>query len=437
MKHIVILGAGTAGTIMANRLTRLLTREVRSGALDITIVDRDDQHLYQPGLLFIPFGIYERRDIVRSRHATLPHHVRLLYGEIDRVDTQGSAVVLTDGRALGYDVLIVATGARTLPGETAGLTGHGWYENAFDFFSLEGAEALRTRLDAFPGGRLVVNVMDMPIKCPVAPLEFAFLADWFFTKKGMRDKVQLTYATPLDAAFTRPVAAARLAHLLAEKDIELVTEFNVGSVDGTAQRMRGWDDRELAYDLLVTVPLHGGASFVGRSQAMGDDFDFVRTHKYTLQALAAENIFAIGDATDLPTSKAGSVAHFESEVLAPNIARFLHGVPLAHDFDGHANCFVETGHDKALLIDFNYDTEPLPGDFPFAGSPLPLLEESRLAHQAKRALRWVYWNLLLPGHAVPGLSPQLSMAGKHAAPVETHTFPDPRAPQTKRGGAVK
>lgn len=426
MRHIVILGAGTAGTIMANRLSRLLAREVKAGELELTIVDRDDLHLYQPGLLFLPFGAYERNDLVRARHATLPPHVRLVYGDVDRVDTQGSAVILADGRVFAYDVLVVATGARLLPAETAGLTGHGWYETAFDFFSLDGAEALRTALDRFPGGRLVVNLMDLPIKCPVAPLEFAFLADAHFRQRGMREKVQLTFATPLDAAFTRPRAAAQLGRLLAEKDIELVTEFNVGTVDGHAQRLESWDGRILPYDLLVTVPLHGGAAFVGRSQGMGDDFGFVRTHKHTLQALAAENIFAIGDATDLPTSKAGSVAHFESEVLAPNIARYLRGVPLAPDYDGHANCFVATGHDRALLIDFNYDTEPLPGEFPFAHSPMPLLEESRLAHQAKRALRWAYWNVLLPGHPLPGVHAQMSMSGKQASPPGTPADPPTR-----------
>jgi sulfide:quinone oxidoreductase len=414
MRDIVILGAGTAGTIMANRLTKLLARDVKSGELRITIVDRDEQHLYQPGLLFIPFGVYRERDIVRPRRTTLPQHVRLVRADIERVDTQASTVVLGDGATLHYDVLVIATGSHLLPGETDGLTGAGWYEQTFDFFSLDGAVALRHALAGFTGGRLLVNIMDLPIKCPFAPLEFAFLADWYFTKRGIRDRVQIAYATPEEGAFSRPIAAQRLTRLLAAKNIELVTDFNVAHVDGQRGTLSTWDDEQLDFDLLVTVPLHGGAPFVRHSPGLGDDFGFVRTHPYTLQSVAAENVFVIGDATDLPTSKSGSVAQFESEVLAPNIARFLRGVPLAHDYDGHANCFVETGFDKALMIDFNYDTEPLPGDFPFTGSPVPLLEESRLAHQAKRALRWAYWNVILPGHGVPGVNGQMTMRGKQA-----------------------
>ena len=413
MRHIVILGAGTAGTIMANRLTRLLSSDVEAGDIDITIVDRDDQHVYQPGLLFVPFRLYTPEEIVRPRWQSLPAHVRFERGDVERIAADKATVHLTDGRTLPYDVLVLATGARTLPEETEGLTGAGWRESAFDFFTLEGATALATALGKFTAGRLVVNVVDMPIKCPVAPLEFAFLADWYYTMRGIRDQVHITYATPLDGAFTKPIAADRLAHLLSDKHIELVTEFNAGAVDGKAGTLSSWDDRTIDFDLLVTIPLHGGAPYVARTPGLGDDNGFVLTDKHTLQATLAPNIFAIGDAANLPTSKAGSVAHFESEVLAPNIVRYLRGEPLRPDFDGHANCFIETGFNKALLIDFNYDTEPLPGHFPFGASPLPLLKESYLAHQGKMLFRWMYWNLILPGHALPGVSARMSLAGKY------------------------
>ncbi len=216
----------------------------------------------------------------------------------------------------------------------------------------------------FDGGRLVVNVVDMPIKCPVAPLEFCFLADWFFHGLGIRDAVDITYVTPLDSAFTKPVAARQLAGLLEEKGIELVTEFNTGEVDGAGGRLVGYDGREVPFDLAVVIPLHGGAEYIGRSPGLGDELNFVPTDEHTLQSKAAPNVFAIGDAANLPNSKAGSVTHFEGEVLVDNIGRFLAGEPLEGKYDGHANCFIETGFQKALLIDFNYDTEPLPGHFP-------------------------------------------------------------------------
>ena len=257
----------------------------------------------------------------------------------------------------------------------------------------------------------MVNVVDMPIKCPVAPLEFCFLADWFFTERGVRDRIDITYVTPLDGAFTKPTASARLAGLLAEKDIELVTEFNTGEVDGEGGRLIGYDGREVPFDLGVVVPLHGGAAYVGRSPGLGDELNFVPADEHTLQSKAAPEIFVIGDAANLPASKAGSVTHFEGEVLVENVRRFVAGEPLDASYDGHANCFIETGFGKALLIDFNYDTEPLPGRFP-AVVGVPLLKESRLNHLGKLMFQWFYWHALLPGRDIPGIGADMPTAGK-------------------------
>ena len=282
---------------------------------------------------------------------------------------------------------------------------------SFTFYTPEGAEALRWALDDWTGGRLVVNLIDMPIKCPVAPLEFAFLADWYLQECGIRKRTQLVFATPLDGAFTKPVASEHLGRLLAEKEIELVTEFNAGEVDGIGGTLTAYDGRTLDFDLLVTVPLHGGAPFVERSSGLGDALGFVNTNKQTLQAAVQPNVFALGDATDLPTSKAGSVTHFEADVLVENIVRLLTNRELARGYDGHANCFIETGFHKALLIDFNYETEPLPGRFP-AAFGLPLLRESRLNHLSKLAFQWIYWHALLPGRTLPGIGPRMPKAGK-------------------------
>jgi sulfide:quinone oxidoreductase len=274
-------------------------------------------------------------------------------------------------------------------------------------------------LESLRKGRVVVNLVDMPIKCPVAPLEFAFLADWFFRERGVRGSVELVYATPLDGAFTKPVASQRLAGLLEEKDIELVTEFNASEVDGVGGRLAAYDGRDLEFDLLVTVPLHGGAAYVERSPGLGDALGFVPTDKRTLQTPAKENVFALGDATDLPISKAGSVTHFEAAVLTDNIARYLAGTELVAGYDGHANCFIETGFHKALMIDFNYDTEPLPGRFPTAAGPMSLLHESRLNHLGKLLFQPIYWHALLPGRELPGLGGAMPTAGKRRTTVGT------------------
>jgi sulfide:quinone oxidoreductase len=411
-RRIVILGGGTGGTMMANRLRRAYSPEEAT----IVVVDRDDRHVYQPGLLFVPFGLAQVDDIVRQRRRQLRRDIHFHETEVDRVVLDEEVVELADGTRLPYDVLVVATGVTLQPEETEGLTGDAWREKAFTFYDVPGAAQLAHALDDFDGGRLVVNIVDMPIKCPVAPLEFAFLADSYFTERGIRKDVEIAYVTPLDAAFTKPVASERLAGLLAEKHIELVTEFSVGEVDGSKGRIVSWDEREEPFDLLVTIPLHGGAAYIGRSEGLGDDLGFVPTDPHTLQSTARPNVFAIGDAANLPISKAGSVTHFEGEVLTENVRRFLAGKELDASYDGHANCFIETGFGKALLIDFNYETEPLPGRFPNAVGPLPLLRESRLNHLGKLMFQWLYWHALLPGRDIPGISADMTMHGKEHQP---------------------
>ena len=411
MTHrIVILGGGTGGTLTANRLRRLYSEN----EAEIMVVDQDDRHVYQPGLLFVPFGLAHLEEIVRPRGRQLHRGISYVNSAIDHVDLTANEVYLTNGSTMGYDVLVVATGAVLVPEETEGLIGKGWMDNVFTFYAPEGAAALGAALATFDGGRVVVNVIDMPIKCPVAPLEFCFLADWYFHERGIRDQVQLTYVTPLDGAFTKPVASRRLVGMLAEKGIELVTEFNTGEVDGEGGRLVAYDGREVGFDLAVVIPLHGGAAYVGHSPGLGDELNFIPTDEHTLQSKAARNVFVIGDAANVPASKAGSVTHFEGEVLVENVRRFLTGERLDQSFDGHTNCFIETGFHKALLIDFNYDTEPLPGHYP-SGVGLPLLAESRLNHLGKLMFQWFYWHGLLPGRDIPGISSAMPTAGKSPA----------------------
>jgi sulfide:quinone oxidoreductase len=406
-QRLVILGAGTGGTLAANRLRKKFKKD----QLRIDIVDQDNQHVYQPGLLFVPFGLTEPDEIVRKRDKQLHKGINYHQSAIDSVDIEADSVTLEDGTVLGYDVLLVATGARLQPEETEGLTGPGWLESVFTFYDMEGATALAEKLDEFESGHVVINVIDMPIKCPVAPLEFAFLADWYFTEKGVRDDVTITYVTPLDGAFTKPTASATLSSLLTDKGIELVTEFNTGEVDGEARKLIGFDGREIDFDVAVVIPLHGGAAYVENSPGLGDELGFIPTDNATLQSEVKPNIFVVGDAADLPASKAGSVTHFEGEVLVENMEAFLKGEPVEHSFDGHANCFIETGFSKALLIDFNYENEPVGGHYP-GPVGLPLLKESRVNHLGKLMFQSFYWHGLLPGRDIPGIGPDMPSFGK-------------------------
>lgn len=408
MKRILILGAGTAGTMMANHLVK----KVNKNEWLITIVDQYEKHYYQPGFLFIPFGIYSEKDVIKEKTDLLPKGVEYIQAPVELIEAEKKQVILGDAKTIPYDILIIATGCEIVPGEVEGVD-QGWRKDIFDFYTIEGAVALRDKLKDWEGGKLVVHISEMPIKCPVAPLEFVFLADWFFReKKKNRKKVELCYVTPLDSAFTKQKCADVLSDYFPQKNIDLIKNFSVSHVDAESRKLVSLDDREVTYDLLVTIPVNMGSKLIARSD-LGDDLNFVPTDKHTLQSKAYENIFVIGDATDIPASKAGSVAHFEAEILTDNILSYINNKPLTASFDGHANCFIESGYNKALLIDFNYEIEPVEGTFPLPGiGPFSLLKETRINHLGKLAFRHIYWNMLLKGIPIPTVSPDMKKSGK-------------------------
>ena len=409
-KKLVVLGAGTAGTMVVNKLRRALAPEDWT----ITVVDRDDIHDYQPGYLFMAFGTNSPEQVRRHTTPFIGHGVELVLAEVDRVDPVDRVVHLGDGRELPYDQLGIAPGTTPRPDQVPGTLGPQWHHEVGEFYTYEGALALRDRLAGFTGGRLVVHITEMPIKCPVAPLEFTFLADDFLTQRGLRDRTEIVYVTPLDGAFTKPVASAALGSLLEDRGVLVEPDFMIERIDQERKVIVSYDEREIAYDQLVTIPLNMGADFVARS-GLGDELNYVPVDKHTMQSTAHPEIWALGDAGNLPTSKAGSVAHFSVEVFVDNFLEQVAGTPMTHSFDGHANCFVESGHGKALLLDFNYDTEPLTGHFPFPKvGPMTLLGETRANHLGKLAFRHIYWNALLPGRPL-GLPAEMSMTGKNPA----------------------
>ena len=407
MKKLLVLGAGTAGTMVVNRLCDRLN----GGEWQATIVDQNETHYYQPGFLFIPFGMYSRQDVIKPRRDFIPPNVELIMSRIEAIDPEKKQVKLATGRLLNYDILVIATGTDIRPEQTAGLKEHEWRKSIHEFYTPDGAVALAKHLRSWKGGRLVFNVVDNPIKCPVAPLEFLMLADWFFTEQGIRDRVDITYATPLPGAFTKPIAAKHLGDILDRKGIKVEPEFMIEHVDPDAKKIVSYDERALEYDLLVTVPLNMGADVVAAS-GLGDELNYVSVDKHTFLSTKYPDVFALGDAAALPTSKAGSVAHYAVEGFSENLCRYVDGLEMISKFDGHANCFIESGFGKGLLIDFNYDVEPLPGHFPLPGvGPFSLLQETEMNHWGKMMFRWMYWNILLKGLELP-MPARMSMAGK-------------------------
>jgi sulfide:quinone oxidoreductase len=271
-------------------------------------------------------------------------------------------------------------------------------------------------LERFQGGDLVIDIAEMPIKCPVAPLEFACLVDDYLTQRGLRGKTELTLVTPLTGAFTKPICNEVLTDMLLEKGVKVIPNASLAAV--TDKTIVCPDGKAVPYDLLVTIPPHEGSDLIDDA-GLGDGIGFGLTDKQTLKSIKAERIFLVGDNTNVPTSKAGSVAHFQAEVVVHNLLREIDGkaaLPLA---DGHANCFIETGHGKAILIDFNYDIQPVPGTFPLPiVGPMSLLKETRLNHLGKLAFRPIYWNMLLPGRHIPLVGSRMSTSGKHMAVLD-------------------
>jgi sulfide:quinone oxidoreductase len=407
MKNLLILGAGTAGTMMLNKLYKELDKE----EWKVTIVDQHKTHYYQPGFLFIPFGIYNKQDVTKPKYDFFPAGVEVIFSPIDKIVGEENKVYLDGGKVLNYDYLIIATGTQTRPSETTGLKDKLWYKDIFDFYTIEGALALHQRLKNFEGGNLVMCIPELPYKCPVAPIEFVCLAEAYFAKRGIRDKVNITYVTLMSGAFTKPVASKMLGELLEEKNIKVVPDFYLEHVDNENKKIVSYDEREIPFDILTIVPVNMGSDMIERS-GLGDDMNYVKTNKFTLQSEQFENIFVIGDAANIPTSKAGSVAHFAGEILMENLLAAMEGRALPAKFDGHANCYIETGYGKGALIDFNYDTEPLPGTFPLPGiGPFGLLKNTKMNHYGKVLFRWIYWHILIKGKELP-IEADMTMAGK-------------------------
>jgi sulfide:quinone oxidoreductase len=409
MRKLLVLGAGTAGTMAVNKMVHHLDPD----EWQITIVDQDTTHYYQPGFLFIPFGMYGRNDVVKPKRDYIPGGVEMVVSEIEIIDPDNNRVKIAKGeRWLEYDYLVIATGTQPRLDQTPGLyEDDKMPENVHTFYTIDGAVNLAKYMRSWEGGRLVLNIMELPFKCPVAPLEFIFLADSYFTEQGIRDKVDLTFVTPLDGAFTKPIAAHALGGMLEEKNIKLVPDFAPERVDSDRNTLVAFDETEVEYDLLVTVPTNMGSDVVGKA-GLGDELNHVPVDKETFLSKKYDNIFALGDAAALPTSKAGSVAHFAVETWTENFLRYIDGLEMLEKFDGHANCFIESGFGKGLLIDFNYDTEPLPGKYPLPGvGPFSLLQESEMNHWGKMMFRWLYWNVLLKGKEMPVTS-YMTMAGK-------------------------
>jgi sulfide:quinone oxidoreductase len=339
----------------------------------------------------------------------IPKGVKLVMDSIENIDPVKKVVKCKNG-AYSYDWVVVATGCRIAPEEVDGMMDD-WGGNIQNFYTPNGAEALFKKWKNMKEGRIVHHISEMPIKCPVAPLEFVYLADWFFTLKGVRQNIEIELVTPLTGAFTKPVAAKILGKVCEDKNIKITPNFVIDNVNVGKKTLESVNGEEVPYDLLVAIPPNFGQQVIIDS-GMGDAMGYVPTNKHTLKAQNFDNMYVIGDATNVPTSKAGSVAHYQSDIVVDNLIREMEGEEPEPAFDGHSTCFIVSGYEQAYLIDFNYEVEPLPGKYPFPGmGPFSLLGESHMNYWGKMMFKWIYFDLMLKGSELP-LEPQMFMAGK-------------------------
>ncbi len=382
MERILVLGGGVGGTLAANLLARKLKRRIDAGEVVVTLVDEGGEHVYQPGFMYIAMGGERAEKLHRPERSLLDRRIQLVIARATRIDPATRSVELESGDPLAYDYLLIATGSRIVPEEIPHFE-----SEAHHFYGADAAERLRAALDAFDGGRIVVGIAGMPYKCPPAPLEVTFLVESELRDRGLRDRSEIHYCSPIGRAFTIESVSDMATPILEEKGIELHTFFNVETIDPERRVVESLEGEELSYDLLILVPPHRGAQLVvdsGLAPAAG----WLPTDHHTLEVTGHERMFAIGDATDLPLSKAGSTAHFEAPIVVERIVAAIEGREpdaVAGNYTGKVMCFFEVGDGKGTLLQFDYDHPPRP--------PKP----GRIWHLSKVVFNRIYWHTVPQG----------------------------------------
>jgi sulfide:quinone oxidoreductase len=383
MKRVLVLGGGVGGTLTANLVSRKLKKRIAAGEVEVTVVDSTGQHVYQPGFMYIAMGGERAKNLSRPERSLLDSRVNLVVATATNIDVEGQVVELDNGDRLNYDQLVLATGSRILPERIEHFA-----EEAHHFYSAKAAAKLRKALDAFTGGKIIVGIAGMPYKCPPAPLEVSFLIESELRDRGLRDKTEMHYCSPIGRAFTIESVSEMATPILEEKGIELHTFFNVEEIDPATKVVKSLEGEDLPYDLLILVPPHAGAQLVidaGLASAPGG---WLPTDRHTLKVGDRPNVFALGDATDLPLSKAGSTAHFEAPVVAEQVAAAIEGrAPSGKhaNYEGKVMCFFEVGDGKGTLLQFDYDHPPKP--------PKP----GRVWHLGKIVFNKTYWQTVPKG----------------------------------------
>lgn len=367
-EHVVIIGGGTGGAVLANDLADRVAAEIDAGDVTVTLLNDGPDHVYKPVWLYVPFGKREPAAGRRSLDALVDDRITLTIDRVTAIDTERNHLTLRDSdTAITYDHLVVATGSTIDPVSVPGLAAFG-----HDYYTASGSLALREELLSFTEGHIVLSVVGMPHMCPAAPLEFIFMLDDWFSTRGLRADIDLTYTYPVDRVHANPQIHEWAAPRLAARDIETRTGFTVDAVDPETGTITDTEGASVDADLLVSIPPHRGVELIDAA-GLGER-GWVDVDKHTLEATHAANVYAIGDAAATGVPKAGSVAHYQAGVVGQRIASRIRDRPATATYDGKTLCFIETGMDAASFVEFDYEHPPAPA------SPSQSLHWSKLAY---------------------------------------------------------
>lgn len=370
--RFLIVGGGTAGTIVANNLARRLSLECRKDKVRITLLSASDRHMYQPGLLYVAFGQMTPDQLYRDQAALLESCIEFHVDPVRQFLLAENKVKCESGKVHEYDVLVIATGSRIVPDETPGML-----EGAEFFYTEASAVKLYKKLREFKGGKVAVAV-GVPHKCPIAPVEVMFSLHDYFKARGIRDKVHLKYHYPINRIHTIENVAKWAKPEFDRIGVEYETLFNIKEVDAKNKVLHSEEGTQYEYDLLIVIPQHRGMEVVERDQ-LGQG-GWIPTDRYTLKMNGHDNVYVVGDTTNLPVSKTGSAAHFQAEVIAENLASIVKIGEPVRDYDGKVYCFIEAGHDRATYAMFNYQIPP------------DLKPPSKPMHWFKLSYNQMYWS---------------------------------------------
>ena len=377
MQRVVVVGSGDGGTFTANLLASGLHDKIRGGLASVQLVGEHLRHPFQPGNLDVAFKGADPEKYVKDEIGLLRKGVDFIQDPAVKIDFASKSVTTKSGRVLGYDFLVIATGVVADPSKIPGLA-----EGSMNFHTGgKNAQRIWETLQKFEGGTVVVAIAGTPHKCPPSPDEAAFMLDEFFRKRGIRDKVKIKFLTP----YPRPYPAEKISKIVEpmfqEKGVEVSTFFNVDTVDPKERKIYSLEGEAFDYDLLIAVPPHHGADVVINS-GIGDQDGYVPTDRGTMQVVGQESVYCIGDATNIPVSKSGVVAHLQSVVVAHNIVASIEKAQDFLEYNGRINCPMEVGEHKAIFVSATYTSPP--------ADQTP----SVVKYYMKRSFAMIYWRAL-------------------------------------------